>query len=88
MSEENRDTQFLGFAKLLLLDLNSASTRTYESYKLTIARRAYDLVAYILKNADPIDLDTSGEYCPMNDEEAARRIAHLPDLTKWPKEQQ
>lgn len=48
-----------------------------------IARRAYDLVAHILKNADPIDLDISGNYVSISDEDAAQRIANLPDLTEF-----
>lgn len=54
-----RDTQFTGFAKLLLqemlaqtqwdgMDFNADDTEDVENYSLIIARRAYDLVVHTL----------------------------------------
>lgn len=82
-----RDTQFQNFAKLLLEEVHDPIADSWrEDTQEVIARRAYDLVAHILKSADPVDLDTSGEYLPPDDQEVARRIANMPDMTEWPAE--
>lgn len=72
-AENPRDTQFIGFAKLLMKDLDAVSTTTYasldkarEAYELAIARRAYDLVGHTLDSV----IDT---YTPS-----------IPDMTEWP----
>ena len=96
-----RDTQFQGFAKALWDELEQAIRQDpgfipegktgREKYipvwQKIIARRAYDFACHLIKNGDPIDLDTSGEYGPVADEEAQRRVNNLPDLTELPKEQ-
>jgi hypothetical protein len=96
MSEgkNERDTQFQGFAHALLLQLAEENAlalnweRFFGELELTVARRSYDFACHLIKNGDPIDLDTSGEYSPMADEEAQRRVNNLPDLTELPKEQE
>lgn len=79
-----RDTQFLGFAKLLMRDLDAVSTTTYanidkakEAYELAIARRAYDLAMHVLDNSRPDDMDD------LQDE-----ISYVPDMTELPKERE
>ena len=78
----NRDTQFQGFAKLLLqemLETDLGYTRTVhwrEGMEKIIVRWAYNLVYHA--QADPKDLDVLGF------EEAIQRI---PDMTELPKEQ-
>lgn len=92
MSDNARDTQFEGFAHALLLQLAEENAlalnwdRFFGELELTVARRAYDFACHLLKNGDPIDLDTSGEYAVMEVEEAQRRVNNLPDLTEFPKE--
>lgn len=81
MSNDNRDTQFKGFAKALMRDLNDVSTTTYasidkaiEAYELAIARRAYDLVRHAVN-------------CGCSDSvDYAMKL--IPDMTELPKEKQ
>jgi len=83
MSDNTRDTQFQGFAKLLLDEMDNVDgiyIDTYlehwrEAWQDIIARRAYDLVKHA--QADPKDLDVLGF------EEA---IGRIPDMTELPKE--
>lgn len=76
MSE--RDTHFLGFAKLLADELKVTGGYPISEVKQLIARRAYDLVAHTIENTEHIDLDR------LSTEEHVPRI---PDLTAWPREQ-
>ena len=82
----NRDTQFLGFAKLLMRDLDAVSTTTYasldkakEAYELAIVRRAYDFAKHIM------NVTTEEMACVMFIDDAVEKI---PDMTEWPKEQE
>jgi hypothetical protein len=85
-----RDTQFTGFAKLLLEELKPYQTMLLlalqsndkrerewaENMIQTItARRAYDLTVHILSNTEHINLDR------LTEEEHAARI---PDMFEWP----
>lgn len=86
MSTE-RDTKFLGFAKLLWPEIShnlrffdfgfSAEQQASidERIQEIIAQRAYDLVAHTLHEAG-VDEDV-----PFND---ATTPADIPDLTEWP----
>lgn len=84
MENENnsrRNTQFQGFAKALMRDLNDVSTTTYasigkaiEAYELAIARRAYDLVRHAVNCG-----------CTDNVDYAMKLI---PDMTELPKEKE
>jgi hypothetical protein len=79
---ESRDTQFQGFAKALMSELDAVSTTTYasldkarEAYELAIARRAYDLVKHTLDHA------------PVREWAMPCHGSDIPDMTEWPKEQ-
>lgn len=81
-TENPRDTQFIGFAKLLMRDLDTVSTTTYasldkarEAYELAIARRAYDLAEHVIEHTDPA---ICGEY-----DAPASKIQFVPDMTEW-----
>ena len=82
-TENPRNTQFAGFAKLLMKDLDAVSTTTYanlgkarEAYELAIARRAYDLAMHVIEHTDP---EICGEY-----DAPESKIRFVPDLTEWP----
>jgi hypothetical protein len=77
-----RDTQFAGFAALVVEDLrlhggfpmrpvNRSEVRPL--IERIIARRAYDLVIHTLSH----ECDNNIEHCP---------IEEIPDLTRWPDE--
>lgn len=90
MSENPRDTQFKGFASLILGEMLQAS-KTYsglidsesstwqEAMQQIIARRAYDLIEHTICSENPI-----AHQCMSEDE----IVASIPDLTEWPKEQE
>lgn len=87
MSDNTRDTQFQGFAKALIHDLNDVSTTTYASYdeakkayELTIARRAYDLVAHACENISDNQIK-SGVFFHPN-----AMVRDIPDMSELPKE--
>ena len=74
-----RDTQFQGFAKLLLKNMEEVSCTTYASmedairaHELLIAQRAYDLACHVWN-------ETIGGGNPEN------AISSVPDMTEWPK---
>jgi hypothetical protein len=84
-TDNPRDTQFKGFAKLLMRDLDAVSTTTYasldkakEAYELAIARRAHDLVENTIYSMSPIAFQ-----CCENFDQLVREI---PDMTEWPDE--
>ena len=86
----NRDTQFSGFAKLLIRDLDAVSTTTYasidkakEAYELAVARRAYDLTCHVVTHLDEDVAWRKGKGYSISE------IVEddVPDLTEWPKEQ-
>lgn len=79
-----RDTQFQGFAKLLMRDLDAVNTTTYasldkakEAYELVIARRLYDFAKHAFYE---LDIYRSGSL--------DRAVQCIPDLNKWPKEEE
>ncbi len=80
-----RDTHFVGFAKLLREELMNTSTiyiQDWEESRLAefeqvIARRAYDLVLISIKEASANDL----EYVS-----AQEKMQYIPDMTEWPEE--
>jgi hypothetical protein len=87
MSDNPRDTQFQGFAKVLLDELCEASIVMVETpfqddwreeWEVTIARRAYDLVSHTIRNTSSRDLDV------LDYDEIPPRI---PDMLELPKEQ-
>ena len=73
MNENERDTQFQGFAKLLLQELfgpgykacegNAGTAEGLRELEQIIAQRAYDLMDHIML------------YAP---------VSPVPDLTEWP----
>jgi hypothetical protein len=77
MSTNPRDTQFAGFAGLLLEQLLNVEGVYVESsygevrtlWEPIIAQRAYDLVAHAVNETIGIS-----------------KIDHVPDLIEWPKE--
>ena len=69
MSTNDRDTHFLGFAKLLFRELYGVDdTVEYPVPERLIARRAYDLVGHTLDHTNP----------------TIYGFDHIPDLTEWP----
>ncbi len=89
----NRDTQFAGFAKLLLTEIDTVigngamfmadhemSEKEFAQHLgLLIAQRAYDLVEHTIEAMQPY----------IYDEKIAGQesVKDVPDLTEWPKEQ-
>lgn len=93
MSNNPRDTQFKGFAEALFCDLPwhdiniDMDTDGWEDrWEALIARRAYDLVAHIIRNLNDLEPRQS----ILTQEEADRYhdelLAGLPDLPELPKE--
>jgi|SRR5579872_194036 len=83
MSDNVRDTQFQGFAKALIHDLNDVSTTTYASYdeakkayELTIARRAYDFAVHVTDHTRGA-ISRDPKFVLKN---------NVPDMTELPKE--
>lgn len=77
-----RETQFAGFAKLLVDNLFNrgrvwVDDAHRERWETTIAECAYDLVGHTLSSVAPIDLDR------LSIEEL---VAKIPDLTMWPED--
>jgi len=91
----NRDTQFAGFAKLLLEDLleveehfkHACKCPHNEEYQAerrkVIAQCAYDLVNHTLWHTTPAAGSTIKKYRGMTIEQIAQAV---PDLTEWPKQ--
>ena len=85
----NRDTQFSGFAMLLMRDLDAASTTTYasfdkakEAYELAIVRRAYDFAEHIALETERLAMEEVRRYYGDDD------VLHgIEDMTEWPEEQ-
>jgi hypothetical protein len=78
-----RDTQFIGFAKLLVkemidVDHNSLDTSDDRAlsnlWELIIARRAYDLVSHALSSIGPRELDMLDN---------VEVVAKVPDMKEW-----
>lgn len=73
----DRDTHFLGFAKLLFREIKEEWNEDL-SFDATlhkiIARRAYDLVKHTIESTSHYDLDVL-----LSDE----HVAIIPDLTEW-----
>lgn len=92
-----RDTQFAGFAKLLLsemltqtqwngMDFNSDDTEEVEKYSAIIARRAYDLSLHVMSHLTELE---PHRIILTDEEQQAYLIETLdgvPDLTHWPEE--
>jgi hypothetical protein len=85
----NRDTQFQGFAHMLLLQLAEENAlalnwdRFFGELELTVARRAYDLAYHTIRSqAQGMDL-----LCVHDPAWIQERIETVPDMTEWPKEQ-
>jgi len=81
-----RDTQFQGFAELLINDLfgdgfPTEGYRTSEDTKKLIAQRGYDFACYVMSYvsesmAAELDIGfVTSQEC----------ISEVPDLTEWPK---
>lgn len=91
MSDNKRDTQFRGFAKLLMRDLDAVSTTTYasldkakEAYELAIARRAYDLACDVVSQLDSDVMWRIGK-----GHDASEIVENdIADMTELPKEQE
>lgn len=71
-----RDTQFAGFAKLLINDLMQANSSDDRAKKeQVIARRAYDLVKHTIRELQYDDDRYSDDW-----------TQKIPDMTEWKKE--
>lgn len=92
MDNNQRNTQFKGFAKALIKELDAVMTITYasldkarEAYELAIARRAYDLVAHTVGYSLEY-LHECGREMPGGMK--TRIVPSIPDLTELPKDQE
>lgn len=85
MTDNERDTKFLGFAKLLWKELETSISEDgqflyyfdgiqVEAATLVIAQRAYDLAMHTLKTV-PI-----GSF----EREQELAVFDVPDMTEWP----
>ena len=86
MSSNPRDTQFTGFADLLLKEmLNQREGRWIDfneddkEYAVIVAQRAYDLVEHAILSMSPIAFQ-SYEYDEI--------IHSIPDMTEWPEREE
>lgn len=95
MSDNPHDTQFAGFAKLLLKEIDDAIGETAKRVKETeilnetelahelgtiLAQRAYDLVCYTVRSqAQGIEI-----LCRDDPEYIRERVEVIPDMDKWP----
>ena len=90
-----RDTQFQGWAKLLLDELlgdwefgyidvsRRREPQECAEMETIMARRAYDLVEHVIGNIVPDDL------LERTDKKSIAEVAcSIPDMTQWPKEQE
>jgi hypothetical protein len=85
----SRNTQFSGFAKLLMNELlgdagyidvcRHGDAEAIEEMEETIARRAYDFVLHVVSNIVPNDIQQS-----TNQKSIAEIVETIPDMTKWP----
>ena len=77
----NRDTQFQGFADLLLQEilldvpLSGQDRLLRQAIQTLIAQRAYDLACHVVEYSGGAD---------MADWPDSEIISNLPDLTQWP----
>lgn len=93
-SKPVRDTQFRGFAKLLIRDLDAVSTTTYasldkakEAYDLAIARAAYRLVEHtIVELSCQGAIDFSDPDFDKYEYAASEMVEIIPDMAEWPTE--
>jgi len=83
MSE--RDTHFLGFAKLLREEMLKHPSGTFEPAWFTtqqldslIAQRVYDLVLHSVGSLNSYDYDVTEPW------EMDTLVSKIPDLTQWP----
>jgi hypothetical protein len=91
-----RDTQFIGYAKLLMHDLDAVSTTTYasidkakEAYQLAIARAAYRLVEHTIVELSCQDaINFSDPDFEKYEYRAGAMVEIIPDMTELPKEQE
>jgi hypothetical protein len=96
MTNNERDTKFLGFARLLfeelpeypdssefVYELQLALNDWTEAVEKLIAQRAYDLVYHVLETAEAHNLFAHDFYGYFSlDTEA--KLTEIPDLTEWP----
>ncbi len=82
----DRETRFLGFAKLLCEELDELSADESigsdafgEIIHTHLARRAYDFAIHVLANTSPNLLDVGS---------AAEAMPSLPDMTAWPTQEE
>lgn len=83
MSKNGRDTQFAGFAKVLLREMHEPIADYWrEDCEQIIARRAYDLACHVIRSqAQGMDL------LAMHDPEWMKeRVEMVPDMPELPKE--
>jgi len=86
---DERDNHFMGFAKLLVADLERQGflTPVHGVYPYTlIARRAYDLLYFLLDEA-PLH-SGSFDVGYGSPSEINEVIGFLPDMTTWPESEQ
>ena len=92
MTENARDTQFLGFAKLLQDELAEHTKNTFmeqvdtvrfmREQRTIIAQRAYDFASSIAIDAfDLADAECTDTYRLIEEEEV---LHNMKDLTHWP----
>lgn len=77
---QERDTQFLGFARLLFRELTGVDdTFEYPVPERLIAQRAYDLAYHVLEHT----LETVEHKEPLF-QPVKYYMPDIPDLTSWP----
>src|SRR6266849_3568486 len=95
-TNNERDTKFLGFAKLHYPELSKLFFTMYahieehrsiekidsieDEIRTLIAQRAYDLVVYCFQNAPTATLEHANLRVGMDEE-----MQYIPDMTEWPK---
>ena len=86
---EIRDTHFLGFARLLISELDKIKALrmdiVLDEIEPLIAQRAYDLAVHLLENIHEWDIeDYRGESGTFSTNDLASIFKSIPDLTAWP----
>lgn len=76
MSTNERDTHFLGFAKLFVDDTQVLGFKTRAEFETYIAQRAYDLAYHFIES----NYQHRGTFRG----EIHASVQMLPDLTAWP----
>lgn len=86
--QSERDTHFVGFAKLLYDEMEELSQvrpmLPRREMERLIAQRAYDLVIHAVTHAFPSDLNIFHRMGGTKEFPWEQFFKHIPDLTEWP----